>query len=163
MRAGYSETCFSRKVSADRGLCSTANYALSLDLDAYLFNFFVMIGHTQLYDTAANAGQFRFCSVLEYNDVVNTDHLDVNFSDIPYKDLATVKAVFDLLTVTRKKKTAEKRSAGTQFLKKAVNSAAEYLSSSPLGLFSVFRRGFTVFYYPLAHPGILKKYGLTKK
>lgn len=145
-------------------LRETVRFASSLDLDAFLFNYFVMIAETPLYEEAVKSGRFCFRSILEYDSLVNTDKLDGNFSRIPYRELATVKAYFDFLTITRKKKTAAKDKAGAQFLKKAINTAAEYLRGSPkeaaAGLWSVAKRGVSVAYYPLAHPGIVKKYGL---
>lgn len=145
-------------------LRQTVQFALSLELDAFLFNYFVMIAQTPLYDTAVRTGEFQFHSILEYDTVVNTDLLDQNFSEIPYRELATVKAYFDFLTITRKKKTSAAQSAGKQFVQKAANSAVEYLRNSPremlLGLYSVAKRGFCVVFYPTMNPDVRKQYGL---
>ena len=149
----------------ERDLYDTVQFALSLDLDAFLFNFFVMIPNSPLYHDALEKGSFRFESVLEFDDTVNTDKLDANLSRIPYRDLATVKAYFDFLTITRKKKNAAGgTSSGRQFMEKAVNTAMEYLRGTPKEIVfrigSVIKRGFCVFYYPLRYPIVIKKYGL---
>ena len=145
-------------------LRQTVQFALSLDLDAYLFNYFILITETFLYDEVVKAGTFRFNSILEFDTLVNTDALDKNFSKIPYREMATVKAYFDFLTITRKKQTSAAQSAGEQFIRKAANSAAEYLRNSPRkalpGLYSVAKRGFGVVFYPLTNPGARKWYGL---
>ena len=148
----------------EQELRQTVEFALSLDLDAFLCNYFVMIAETPLYREAVANGTFRFQSILEYDTLVNTDRLDGNFSRIPYEDMATVKAYFDFLTITRKKRTAQGGAAGAQFAKKVLNAAAEYLRSTPkeaaLSLLSIFRRGVCVAYYPVTHPATVKKYGL---
>lgn len=147
-------------------LCRTIQFAQSLDLDAYLFNYFVMIAETPLYEEAERERGFRFRSILEFDDVVNTDSLDTNFSAVPDRALAVTKAYFDYRTITSKKKTAGQHTAGAQFLKKAVNTAAEYLRSTPsaafAGLYSICRRGFGVPFYLLAFPKIRREYGLYK-
>gem|GEM_PF-3079362 len=148
-------------------LLRTVRFAQSLDLDAYLFNYFVMIAHTPFYEQVNRESGYRFHSILEFDDVVNTDSLDANFSAVPDKALAVVKAYFDYLTITNKKETAQRRTAGSQFFKKAINTAAEYLRSTPstafVGLYSICRRGFGVPFYLLAFPGLRREYGLYKK
>ena len=145
-------------------LRQTVQFALSLDLDAYLFNYFILITETFLYDEVVKMSDFRFHSILEFDTLVNTDALDKNFSEIPYREMATVKGYFDFLTITRKKQTNAAQSAGNQFIKKAANSAVEYLRNSPRkalqGLCSVARRGWGVVFYPLTNPDVRKRYGL---
>lgn len=145
-------------------LLQTVQFALSLDLDAFLFNYYVIIAETPLCEELAKAGLFHFNSILEFDNVVNTDVLDVNFTEIPYREMATVKAYFDFLTITRKKKTKSAQFVGKQFIQKAANSAVNYLRNSPreavFGLYSVARRAFGVAFYPLANPGVRKRYGL---
>ena len=145
----------------------TVRFAQSLDLDAYLFNYFVMIAHTPLYEQVKRDRGYRFRSIMEFDDVVNTDSLDTNFSAVPDKALATVKAYFDFLTITSKKRTAGQHTAGSQFVKKAINTAVEYLRCTPstafVGLYSIFRRGFGAVFYLLACPKIRREYGLYKK
>ena len=145
-------------------LLQTVQFALSLDLDAFLFNYYVLIAETPLYEELAKAGLFHFNSILEFDNVVNTDVLDVNFTEIPYREMATVKAYFDFLTITRKKKTKSAQFVGKQFIQKAANSAVNYLRNSPreaiFGLYSVARRAFGVAFYPLTNPGVRNRYGL---
>lgn len=147
-------------------LRDTVQFALSLDLDALLFNYYVFIGGTPLYLEAENKGVIRIESILEYEKTVNTDRLCNNLSQIPDVELKTVKSYFDYLTITQKKKAENGGTAGLQFLKKAARSAADYLHGSPGaivgGLWSIFKRGCSVFWYPAVHPRIRRKYGLYK-
>ncbi len=151
---------------SEQDLRDTAEFALSLDLDAYLFNYYVYIGGTPLYLEAEAQSRVRFESIMEYDDVVNTDQLDTNLSGVSETELATIKAWFDYLTITNRKKTAANGAAGVQFLKKAINTVTEYLHGAPAqipaGLFNAAKRAVGVFWYPLAHPEIRRKYDLHK-
>ena len=85
---------------------------------------------------------------------------------VPKKELATVKAFFDFLSITRKK-THNGKAAGRQFIRKAIDSILGYLRGSRgkvfSGLWNIAKRGFPVIWNLVAHPFIRKKYGLYKK
>ena len=148
----------------ENDLTNTINFALSLNLDAYLFNYFQFVMGSPLYKEVEKRGDFSIDNIDDFNNCLNIDRMPVNLSEISKKDLATVKAYFDLLTITRKKKAGDNKSAGLQFFRKAINTATEYLHGSPAhiiaGLWNIASRGLSVFWYPIVHPKIRKKYGL---
>lgn len=50
----------------EEDLRDTVSFALSLNLDAYLFNYYVYIGGTPLFLEAEAKGRIRYTSIMEY-------------------------------------------------------------------------------------------------
>lgn len=143
-------------------LKETAQFALSLGLDAFLFNYYVAIPKTPLGDKLIAAGKFTTEEVI--NQAAASSKLQCltdNYSAISDKELLVVKSYFDWLTFTRKKKeSAQKR----MFIKKAFDvlkhSADGGFSRAFYNLFDAGKTFITVLYYSHAYPHIIRKYGL---
>ncbi len=143
-------------------LKETAEFALSLNLDAFLFNYFIAIPKTPLCDSLISEGKFT------YEDVINQASasskiqcLTDNYSAIHAKDLQVVKSYFDWLTFTRKKREAAQKS---MFIKKAFDVLKHLtdggIKRSFVNLYDAAKTFLTVLYYSHAYPKIIKKYGL---
>ena len=148
----------------EEDLRDTVRFALSLDLDAFLFNYYIPVVSTALYNRMEAEGSYKVDDILTYERMISPDHYDRNFSAVPKKDLAVIKAYFDFITISRNKKTGSGKKAGAEFFKKAVNTVSGYLNGNPTeavkNIFNAALRAFGVVYYPLFFRKTVKKYGL---
>ena len=143
-------------------LKETAQYALDLSLDAFLFNYYIAIPKTPLCDKLIAEGKFTTEEVVNQASASSQIQcLTDNYSAIPDKELLVVKSYFDWLTFTRKKKESVQK---TMFVKKAFDvlkhSADGGFKHVLNNLFDAAKTFLTVLYYSHAYPGIIKKYGL---
>lgn len=114
-------------------LRDTVSFALSLDLDAFLFNYFIPVISTALYNKMEQEGIYGITDIQTYEKMISPDRYDRNFSAVPKKDLAVIKAYFDFLTITRSKKTASGKKAGGEFFKKSRKYRHGLSSRRPVG------------------------------
>ncbi len=143
-------------------LKETAQYALSLNLDAFLFNYYIAIPKTPLCDKMITEGKFV---VGEMSDQISASrqvqNLCQNYSDIPQKELLVVKSYFDWLTFTRRKKESQQKS---MFIQKAFDSLMHFaeggIKNTVRNVFDAGKTFFSVLFYSHAYPKIIKKYGL---
>jgi len=146
-------------------LRQTVSFAKSLDLDAWLFNYYIPVTSTPAYQKIKEACGFEIKSLMEYEKLSSPDTCEHNFSAVPKKDLATIKAYFDLHTITNRKKHVE-QAVFSQMFVKMWDTVKQYLHVAPKdffpALFSIFKRGLSVMAFFL-HPRIVKKYRLLQK
>lgn len=143
-------------------LKETAQYALELGLDAFLFNYYIAIPKTPLGDKLIADGKFTTEEVLNQASASSKIQcLTENYSDIPDKELLVVKSYFDWLTFTRNKKESIQK---TMFISKAFDILKH---SADGGIMNMFKNLYdsaktfvTVLFYSHAYPSIRKKYGL---
>lgn len=147
--------------TSDR-LRETTQFALSLDLDAFLFNFFVVIPKTPLGNKLVAEGRLNIDSM--FNSATASRKLQTlsdNYSEISSKELLIVKSYFDWLTFTRNKKDSGFKNP---FMKKALDTLKHFadgnINDIINNLYNAVKTFFTVLYYSHAYPAINKKYGL---
>ena len=143
-------------------LKETVKYALELNLDAFLFNYYIAIPKTPLGDELIEQGKFTIKEVISQASASSKIQcLTDNYSAIASKELIVVKSYFDWITFTRRKKESTQK---TMFLKKAFDilkhSADGGVSRVFKNLFDAGKTFLTVLYYSHAYPKIIKKYGL---
>lgn len=140
----------------------TAQFALSLNLDAFLFNFFVVIPKTPLGNKLASEGRIDVRSIVESESAsTKLQNLTDNYSLVSTKELSVVKSYFDWLTFTRKKKESQLKNP---FMKKALDTLKHFaegsISDSINNVYNAGKTFLTVVYYSHAYPDINRKYGL---
>lgn len=143
-------------------LKETAQFALSLNVDAFLFNFFVAIPKTPLGNKLVREGRIDAESIVESASAsTKVQILTDNYSLIPMKDMIVVKSYFDWLTFTRKKKESTLKNP---FMKKAFDTFKHFadgnFSDSINNVCNAVKTFMTVVYYSHAYPAVNKKYGL---
>lgn len=143
-------------------LRETVDFALSLDLDAFLVNFYVLIPKTPLGDETVSTFGLDVSEILNGTSASSQiQMLTSNYSSIPDRDLKVVKGYFDWLTFTRKK---EKTGQKNMFMKKAIDVLRHFaegnVKDSLTNVFSAGKTFVSVLYYSHAYPSINKKYGL---
>lgn len=140
----------------------TAEYALSLNVDAFLFSFYVAIPKTPVCNKMIADGKFEIGNV---SDQVSASRqiqdLTRNYSCIPQKDLLVVRSFFDWITFTRRKKESQQKG---MFIRKALDSLKHF---SEGGIINTFKNIYyavktfvSIVFYAHAYPSIRKKYGL---
>ncbi len=140
----------------------TAQFALSLNLDAFLFNFFVAIPKTPLGNKLVSEGRIDVRSIVESESAsTKLQNLTDNYSLVPTKELSVVKSYFDWLTFTRKKKESQLKNP---FMKKALDTLKHFaqgsIADSINNVYNAGKTFLTVVYYSHAYPDINRKYGL---
>lgn len=143
-------------------LKETAQFALSLNLDAFLVNYFVLIPKTPICDKLVEEGKIDISNLLGGENAFRQfQMLTNNYSEIPDKELKVVKSYFDWLTFTRKK--AESKQQNMIF-RKALDALKHFaegdLKTSLNNVYSAGKTFVTVVFYSHAFPKIIKKYGL---
>lgn len=143
-------------------LRETAQFALSLNLDAFLFNFFVVIPGTPLGNKLVSEGKINVESIVDSASAsTKLQKLTDNYSLIPMKELTVVKSYFDWLTFTRKKRESQLKNP---FMKKALDTLKHFaqgsIADSISNVYNAGKTFLTVVFYSHAYPAINKKYGL---
>ncbi len=143
-------------------LMETTQFALSLNLDAFLFNFFVAIPKTPLGNKLVAEGRLNIDSM--FNSATASHKLQTladNYSKISSKELLVVKSWFDWLTFTRRKKKSELKNP---FVKKAFDMLKHFTDGNIVdiinNLYNAGKTFFTVVWYSHAYPAVNRKYGL---
>lgn len=143
-------------------LKETAQFALSLNLDAFLVNYFVLIPKTPICNKLVDDGKIDISDLLgSENAFRQFQMLTNNYSEIPDRELKVVKSYFDWLTFTRKK--AESKQQNMIF-RKAFDALKHFaegdLKTSVSNVYNAAKTFFTVVFYSHAFLKIIKKYGL---
>lgn len=143
-------------------LKETVEFALTLNLDAFLFNYYIAIPKTPLGDSLIAEGKFTPEDVINQASASSKIQcLTENYSAVTSKELLVVKSYFDWLTFTRKKKESAQKS---MFIKKAFDVLKHLtdggIKRSFVNLYDAAKTFLTVIYYSHAYPQIIKKYGL---
>lgn len=143
-------------------LRETAEYAQSLNLDAFLFNYYIAIPKTPLCDRLIETGAMDISEMFNKVKPANQmQNLSKNYSKVSDKELLVVKSWFDWLTFTRKKPEAAQNN---MFMKKAVDSLRHFaegsVKNSVINVVNAAKTFATVVVYSHCFPKIRKKYGL---
>ena len=143
-------------------LKETAQFALSLNLDAFLVNYFVLIHTTPICKKLESEGKVDLSDILDgENAYKQFQKLTNNYSEIPDRELKVVKSYFDWLSFTRKKAESKQKN---MIFRKAVDALKHFaegdLKTSVQNVYSAANTFFTVVFYSHAFPKIIKKYGL---
>ena len=143
-------------------LKETAEFALSLNVDAFLFNYYVVIPKTPMgNELVATKRLDPDKAFLESRASSQIQSLSKNYSSIPDRELKVVKSYFDWLTFTRKKKEA---SSKNMFIEKAVDVLVHFaeggIKNAFINIFNGAKTFLTVVFYSTMFPKIKKKYGL---
>lgn len=143
-------------------LKETAQFALSLNLDAFLVNYFVLIPKTPICKKLESEGKVDLSDILDgENAYKQFQKLTNNYSEIPDRELKVVKSYFDWLSFTRKKAESKQKN---MIFRKAVDALKHFaegdLKTSVQNVYSAANTFFTVVFYSHAFPKIIKKYGL---
>lgn len=146
----------------EEDLKETVKFALSLNLDAFLVNYYGVIPKTPLADKLVAEGRMDISSIMDAEGIAHwLPNLFKNYSKIPDRELKVVKSYFDWLTFTRKKAESQQKN---MFIKKALdvlmNFARGDLKSAFENVYSAGKTFVTVVFYSHAFPNIRKKYGL---
>ena len=143
-------------------LKETAQFALSLNLDAFLVNYFVLIPKTPICNSLEAENKVDISGILNgENAFKQFQMLTSNYSQIPDRELKVVKSYFDWLSFTRKKAESKQKN---MIFRKAVDALKHFaegdIKSSFNNVYSAAKTFFTVVFYSHAFPKIIKKYGL---
>lgn len=143
-------------------LRETVEFAQTLNVDAFLFNYYIVIPKTPMGDSVVkdkNIDLDRIFLESKFSDQLQT--LTRNYSLIPDRDLRVVKSCFDWMTFTRKKKESSQKN---MFISKAVDMLMHFteggIKKSVVSLYNAGRTFLTVVFYAHAFPDIKKKYGI---
>ncbi|MBR3835389.1 MAG: B12-binding domain-containing radical SAM protein, partial [Clostridia bacterium] len=143
-------------------LRQTVSLALSLNVDAFLFNYYVVIPKTPMGDDVIrDKGIDLNDALLQSRASSQVQSLSKNYSLIPDKDLLVVKSCFDWMTFTRKKKEASQKN---MFINKAVDVLTHFaeggIKNAVSNVTDAGKTFLTVLFYSHAFPRIKKKYGI---
>lgn len=143
-------------------LKETAEFALSLNVDAFLLNYYVVIPKTPMgNELVATKRLDPDKAFLESRASSQIQSLSKNYSSISDRELKVVKSSFDWLTFTRKKKEA---SSKNMFIEKAVDVLVHFaeggIKNTVNNIYSAGKTFVTVVFYSTMFPKIKKKYGL---
>ena len=146
----------------EENLKETVMFALSLDLDAFLVNYYGVIPKTPMSDKLVAEGRIDYTDIFEGKNLSGVvPMLFKNRSVIPDKELKVVKSYFDWLTFTRKKAESQQKN---MFVKKAVDMLVNFarvdFKSAVENIYSAGKTFVTVVFYSHAFPAVRKKYGL---
>lgn len=140
----------------------TVEFALSLNVDAFLFNYYVAIPKTPMGDKLIKDGKIdpdeTFLSSKASSQLQS---LSENYSKIPDVDIKVIKSCFDWMTFTRKKEAAEAKNA---FKDKALDVLSHFseggIKNAVSNIYSAGKTFLTVVFYSTMFPNIKKKYGI---
>lgn len=143
-------------------LKETVEFALSLNVDAFLFNYYVVIPKTPMgNELVATKRLDPDKTFLESRASSQIQSLSKNYSSIPDRELKVVKSYFDWLTFTRKK---EEASSKNMFVEKALDVLVHFaeggIKNTVNNIYSAGKTFITVVFYSTMFPKIKKKYGL---
>jgi radical SAM superfamily enzyme YgiQ (UPF0313 family) len=146
----------------EENLKETVKFALSLDLDAFLINYYGVIPKTPMSDKLVAEGRIDYTDILEGDKLLKVlPTLTKNYSVIPDRELKVVKSYFDWLTFTRKKEESQQKN---MFIRKAIDVLMSFVKvdfrSAVENIYSAGKTFVTVVFYSHAFPKIRKKYGL---
>lgn len=140
----------------------TVSFAQSLNVDAFLFNYYIVIPKTPMgNEVIADKKIDTHTAFLQSRSSRQLQILSQNYSLIPDKELLVVKSCFDWITFTRKKRESNQNN---MFMKKAIDVLAHFaeggIRNAFINVFDAGKTFVTVMYYSHAFPKIKKKYGI---
>lgn len=143
-------------------LKETAEFALSLNVDAFLFNYYVVIPKTPMGNELVESNRLDpDKAFFESRASSQIQSLSKNYSSVSDRELRVVKSYFDWLTFTRKKKEA---SSKNMFIEKALDVLVHFaeggIKNAVSNIYSAGKTFVTVVFYSTMFPKIKKKYGL---
>jgi hypothetical protein len=143
-------------------LRETVRFALSLNVDAFLLNYYVIIPKTPMGDyLIENKGLDIEKCFMESKASSQIQSLAQNYSKIPDVELKVVKSYFDWLTFTRKK---EESASKGMFIEKTVDVLVHFaeggIKNAVSNVYDAGKTFATVVFYSSMFPKIKKKYGL---
>lgn len=147
---------------SEKQLKETVEFALTLNVDAFLFNYYVVIPKTpmgnELIENNIIDMDETFLSSRASHQIQS---LSQNYSKNPDRDLKVVKSYFDWITFTRKKKEAESKN---MFISKAIDVLSHFaeggIKNAVVNVWGAAKTFLTVVFYSTMFPKIKKKYGL---
>ncbi len=143
-------------------LRETVSFAQSLNVDAFLFNYYVVIPKTPMGNAVVSDKKLSLDEIfLQSRASSQIQSLSKNYSLIPDKELLVVKSCFDWMTFTRKKKESVQKN---MFISKAIDVLAHFtdggIRNAVSNVSDAIKTFVTVLFYAHAFPGIKKKYGI---
>lgn len=146
----------------EENLKETVEFALSLNLDAFLVNYYGVIPKTPMSDKLAAEGRIDYTDIFEGEKLSGVlPVLFKNYSAIPERELKVVKSYFDWITFTRKKAESQQKN---MFIRKAIDVLMSFakvdFKSAVENIYSAGKTFVTVVFYSHAFPSVRKKYGL---
>ncbi len=143
-------------------LKETVDFALSLNLDAFLFNYFCLIPKTPLSEQVIKEKNIDVSKMISKEFTVKQiQNLLKNYSEISDRDLKVVKSWFDWITFTRKKAEAVQKN---MFAKKSFDTLWHFanggIKKASRNILSAANTFIMVLVYSFCFPKIKKKYGL---
>lgn len=143
-------------------LKETVDFALSLNVDAFLFNYYVIIPKTPMGDYLIENRKIDIDKCfMETRASSQIQSLAKNYSAITDVELKVVKSYFDWLTFTRKK---EEAASNKMFIEKSVDVFVHFaeggIKNSVSNIYDSVKTFLAVVCYSSLFPKIKKKYGL---
>lgn len=143
-------------------LKETVRFAQSLNVDAFLFNYYVVIPKTPMGDEVVRDRKIDLNELFLRTKASNQIQIFTeNYSLIPDKELLVVKSCFDWMTFTRKKKESSQKN---MFINKALDMLAHFaeggIKNAVTNVTDAVKNFLTIVFYSHAFPKIRKKYGI---
>lgn len=143
-------------------LKETVKFAQSLNLDGFLFNFYIVVPKTPLCNKLVEKGVVNISEMFDKaNPAQQLQNLSRNYSKVSDRDLLVIKSWFDWMTFTRKKAESTQKNA---FIEKALDTLKHFaegnLKNSINNIFNAGKTFLTILIYSHCFPKIKKKYGL---
>lgn len=143
-------------------LRETVSFAQSLNVDAFMFNYYIVIPKTPMGDDVVKNKNLNLDETFLQSKASNQlQVLSKNYSLVSDKELRVVKSCFDWMTFTRKKKETATENA---FMSKALDVFTHFaeggMKSAAKNVSDAVKTFLTVVFYSHAFPGIKKKYGI---
>lgn len=142
-------------------LRDTISLALRLKTSQVTFNYYTLVPASESYEALLEQGRFKKPeSLMEFAENYPFDSMDINFSQVPDKDLKVIYSFFFLRRyLTKDPAVAQKTNSWSKI---AVKNVADTIRKSSANRFrSSVSRVLRVVVHVLLHPGIRKKYGLS--
>lgn len=143
-------------------LKETVSFARSLNVDAFMFNYYIVIPKTPMGDDVVKNKKLDLDETFLQSRASNQlQVLSGNYSLVSDKELRVVKSCFDWMTFTRKKKETATENA---FMSKALDVFKHFaeggIKNAVVNVSDAVKTFITVVFYSHAFPEIKKKYGI---
>lgn len=141
-------------------LRDTVSLALRIKTSQVTFNYYTLVPASESYEALLAQGRFKKPeSLMEFAENYPFDSMDINFSNIPDKELKVIYSFFFLKRyITKDPAVAQKTNSWSKI---AVKNVVDTIRKSSMNRFkSSVSRVLRVAMNVLIHPGVRKKYGL---